>query len=62
MIKRIVATVGGCFVAFVVYFFLWFIVRNMVSGTPLAILVAINAAVAAISIWAGISSYRSSIR
>ena len=62
MTKRIVATVGGCLVALVVYLFLWFIVRNMVAGTPLAMSMAIHAAVAAISIWAGISSYRSSMR
>jgi CHASE2 domain-containing sensor protein len=62
MTKRIVATVGGSLVAFVVYLFLWFIVRNMVAGISLAISMAIHAAVAAISIWAGICSYRSSMR
>ena len=62
MTKRIVATVGGCLVAFVVYLFLWFIVRNMVTGVSAATTIAIHAAVAGISIWAGISSYRASMR
>lgn len=62
MAKRIVASVGGCLVALVVYLFLWFFVRNLVAGLPTATTIAIHAAVAAISIWAGVSSYRSSMR
>ncbi len=62
MTKRIVASVGGCLVALVIYVFLWFVIRNMVTGVSAASTIAIHAAVAGISIWAGISSYRSSMR
>lgn len=62
MTKKMIATIGGCLVAFVVYLFLWFVVRNMVTGVSTATTVAIHATIAAISIWAGIPSYRSSMR
>jgi MFS-type transporter involved in bile tolerance (Atg22 family) len=54
--------VGGLFVAFVCYLILWFIARNMVDGAGAAVDVGWHALVIALSLGAGYSSFRSTLR
>lgn len=59
--KRLTATIGGSFVAFIVYFVIWFFARNMVEGLGTGVEVGGHLLVAFIALAAGFSSYRASV-
>ena len=61
MVKRITATVGGAFVAGVVYLFVWFFARGFFDTSDTAVQVFGHAIVVLIALAAGVSSYRASL-
>lgn len=60
--KHVLAAVGGVFVAIVVYMAIWFFARNMVEGQLRAIQNAVDVVSIVISLAAGFSSYRGTLR
>jgi hypothetical protein len=60
-LKHVTAIIGGSFVAFVVYFVIWFFARNMVDGQGSGAEVGGHLVVVFIALAAGLSSYRASV-
>lgn len=58
--KLATAILGGLFVAFVVYFVVWFFARNLVDGQGAAIEVGGHGAGILLALAAGVSSFRAS--
>ena len=59
--KGVTAIIGGLFVAFIVYFFIWSFARNMVEGLGTGAEIGGHLLVVGIALVAGFSSYRASL-
>ena len=59
--KRVTATIGGLFVALIVYLVIWFFARNMVERQGTGAEVGGHLLVVFIALGAGFSSYRASL-
>jgi polyferredoxin len=60
-LKRVTAIIGSLFVAFLVYFVIWFFARNMVEGLGTGAEVGGHLLVVFIALAAGFASYRGSL-
>ncbi len=59
--KYVTGIIGGLFVAFVVYFVVWFFARNFFDGLGVAMEAGGHALVILLSLAVGFSSFRASL-